>query len=392
MGENGLAQGGGGQGRVAVPAPPFPPDEAVLPAYDAGWLGNVVPALTDGGTPAWVPPAVRGAGRIVLFLVDGLGEHMILQGRAHLPAIAGLQGGPITSCVPSTTVAALTSLATGVPPSVHGLVGYRFRLAGQIFSPLQWKLSGAGPVPEPAILQPLVPFRGRRVPVVNREEFRGGGFTQAHLRGGEFRGWEQPQDLVAGVAAAVADGHELVYAYDDRVDKVAHGEGLESDAYVAALRTVDAVVASLLDVLPPDCAVVVTADHGHIPVDRERLHDLGDLRTLTSQMAGEARFRSLHAAPGATVRLRRVAQDRYEGRAWVLTRDEVVDSRLLGPRPGLSVRSRIGDVVLIARENHGFVDPDYPQEAQLASMHGGLAPEEMLVPLRAGRGRAAART
>jgi hypothetical protein len=35
-----------------------------------------------------------------------------------------------------------------------------------------------------------------------------------------------------------------------------------------------------------------------------------------------------------------------------------------------------------------FVDPTLPQETKLLGMHGSLTPDEMYVPLLAGRGRA----
>ncbi|MBA2327071.1 MAG: alkaline phosphatase family protein, partial [Actinobacteria bacterium] len=60
----------------------------------------------------------------------------------------------------------------------------------------------------------------------------------------------------------------------------------------------------------------------------------------------------------------------------------------LGPRPTGSIGGRIGDVVLAARDPVGFVDPALPQEATLLAMHGSLTPDEMQVPLLAGRGRA----
>ena len=53
-----------------------------------------------------------------------------------------------------------------------------------------------------------------------------------------------------------------------------------------------------------------------------------------------------------------------------------------------SVRKRVGDVVLAAREPVVFLDPTFTVEQGLAAGHGSLTASEMLVPVLAARGRA----
>ena len=72
----------------------------------------------------------------------------------------------------------------------------------------------------------------------------------------------------------------------------------------------------------------------------------------------------------------------------MFSRERLLDEGWLGPDPTGPVRSRVGDVVLAAKAPVGFVDPTFPRETGLRSAHGSLTPDEMLVPLLAGRGRA----
>ena len=58
------------------------------------------------------------------------------------------------------------------------------------------------------------------------------------------------------------------------------------------------------------------------------------------------------------------------------------------PPPG-DVAARIGHVTLAAKGNVAFADPTHPRETRLLAGHGSLSPDEMLVPLLAGRGRRA---
>ena len=74
--------------------------------------------------------------------------------------------------------------------------------------------------------------------------------------------------------------------------------------------------------------------------------------------------------------------------AWVFGRDQLVDEGWLGPEPPAGdVVTRIGDVTLAAKGNVAFADPTHPHETRLRAGHGSLSPDEMLVPLLAGRGR-----
>src|SRR4051794_7931533 len=99
--------------------------EPVVPDYGGASIVGVVPALVRGARPAWFPAAAREPGPVVLFLVDGLGWTTLAAHRALLPRLAALDSRMITTVAPSTTASALTSLATGLTPAEHGIVGFR---------------------------------------------------------------------------------------------------------------------------------------------------------------------------------------------------------------------------------------------------------------------------
>jgi hypothetical protein len=109
---------------------------------------------------------------------------------------------------------------------------------------------------------------------------------------------------------------------------------------------------------------------------------------MIAMYAGEARFRYLYAKPGAAAELAAAAREVVGHQAWVLTREELFAEGWIGPAPEGPIGSRVGDVVLAAREPVAFVDPTLPQETKLLGMHGSLTPDEMYVPLLGGRGRA----
>lgn len=368
-----------------------PEPAMVRPDYGGAWVGGVVAGLAAarrGEIAPWMPTPASHARTTVLLVVDGLGWEMLERNAERVPVLSSLAGGPITTVAPSTTAAALTSITTGVPPASHGVIGYRFRVGGEVLNTLQWRVRRGADTPVPEQVQPVPPFGGDPVPVVSRREFADTGFTVAHLRGARLHGWVTPATIAAHVVEAVAQRPPLVYAYTDGIDKVAHAHGLSGEYLGRELAATDALVAELLDGVPDDVAVVVTADHGHVEVDPADHYRLGrDLGELLSACAGEARFRSLYARAGAARELAQAVHECYGHLAWIRTREELIEEGWLGDGIRPTITGRVGDVVLAPHEPVAFIDPSHEREAELSGMHGSLTRAEMLVPLLAGRGR-----
>jgi predicted AlkP superfamily pyrophosphatase or phosphodiesterase len=361
---------------------------AVRPALDGASVAGLIPALLGARDAQWLPEPVRGAETVVLLVLDGLGWNALCAHGADMPELTAMAGGAITTVVPATTASALTSIATGLAPAQHGILGYRMMVGAEVLNVLRWTVPGNGRAPDPFDVQRHTAFLGRPVPVVTKFEFRSTGFTQAHLRGGRFMGWHTPAALVELCVAEVESGERLVYAYYPGVDSIAHEFGLRGRVWQRELAAADAIVGALLDALPDRAALLVTADHGQIHLERESWIRVADLEPMTTAMAGDGRFRYLYARKGAARELVAAAREQLGERAWVWSRSELLDEGLLGTGATGSIPGRIGDVVLAARGPVAFVDPALPNEAKLRSGHGSLEPDEMLVPLVAARGRA----
>ena len=366
-------------------------DKPVLPDYAGACISNIVPALLDGAVepPAWLPPEALDADQVVLLVLDGLGWDQLQDRRELAPVLSSLVGGPITSVSPSTTATALTSIATGLTPGEHGVVGYRVAVDQQeVLNILRWTtpLGDARGRIDPEAFQPHPAFLGQRPAIVTKAEFVSSGFSGAHLSHVRFNGYRVPSTLVLEVQRALRAGEPFVYAYYDGIDKVAHEYGL-GDHYDAELRFVDRLVADVLEVLPRGTALVITADHGQVDVG-DNIVELGSaLVPHLSFQSGEGRFRWLHARPGRADALAEAARAAHGDAAWVRTRDETVDEGWWGDRVSDTVRRRLGDVALVAREPVSFHDPADSGPFVLIGRHGSLTPAEMYVPLLVGAPR-----
>ena len=362
----------------------------VVPDYGGSCVDAIVPSLLapSAEARAWMPEPVRGAGQVVLLVLDGLGWEQLAERAALAPVLSGMQGGPITSVAPTTTATALSSITTGLPPAQHGVVGYRMRVAERdVLNVLRWQTAAgdARETHDPAAVQPRPAFGGTCPPVVTRAEFASTGFTTAHLAGARLHGWKLPSALVVEVRRLLAAGERFVYAYYDGVDKVAHDRGF-GEYYDAELAFADQLVGAVAAALPEGATLVVTSDHGQVQVGGAGIPVHPSLMDDVDLLSGEGRFRWLHARPGTVNRLAEAAHRLYDDVAWVRTRREVIEEGWLGGAPAPEVERRLGDVALVPFASVAFLDPADVGESRLVCRHGSLTSAEALVPLLVGTG------
>jgi len=362
------------------------------PDYEGACVTNLIPSLLGpGGTsnlPDFFPEVVNGARQVVLLVVDGLGWHQLQErlqfDRTLAPTLAAMQGGPITTIAPTTTVTALTSITTGATPGEHGLIGYRIDFAGHIVQMLRWA-DQRGDVRRrlaPRDVQPCPPFLGGSVPILSKAEFDGTAFTESHLRDQRAFSWRALSSMVVDVRALLAAGEKFVYCYYDCVDKIAHERGF-GEYYDSELRTADRLVADLASVLTPGAVLLVTADHGQVMVGERTMSLHPEVTRLLTHQSGEGRFRWLHVKGDRIDDVVGALRSHHAHDAWIMTRDEMIDGGYFGPRVSDVVRRRFGDVAVMARTDVSFDDPADKNYFDLQCRHGSLTSAEIDVPLLA---------
>lgn len=365
--------------------------DLVTPEYGQGSLADLLPSVlgalgVDGESDVLGLPPARG---YCVLLVDGLGWNQLRAHAAAAPFLSSLPGRSITTPVPSTTAASITTLGTGLPPGRHGLVGYTSRLPGTttLLNALEWDSAV-----DPDSYQPYPDMfaraaaEGVRTAVVSKRRFAKSGLTRVALDGGAFQGADTVGERVAAVERAFDEADDepaLIYAYESDLDSTGHRHGPTSPEWRHQLRSVDALAEHLADVVPPGCALVVTGDHGmieatpddHVDVDAEP--GLWDDVVL---IGGEPRFRHVYTKPGAAEQVAQRWQSRLGQRVVVRTREQAQAAGWFGPIDE-RVRERIGDVVVAAMGTTVCLVPSvWPREHRMKGHHGSLTPDEMLVP------------
>jgi hypothetical protein len=373
----------------------------LLPRYGTRSLGELIPSLLGGlGVAGFANPlAIERAARVCLLLVDGLGWELLRANAGAAPFLNSIAREPLTAGFPATTVASLASLATGVPPGEHGLVGYTMALPGynRAFNTLTWSLYGVGPRVE--LVDELVPERFQPLPTLAERAAAAGmpihhlgpafhersGLTRAIGRGERFHSADSLEAVAEGALRLLNAPASFVFGYHPRLDAAGHVRGVASQAWRHELVAVDYAVRQLAERLPKETVLVVTGDHGMVdlrPAERLDLADHPDLAAGVRILGGEARARYVSTLPGATDDVLDAWRSRLGDRMWVWTRDEAIATGIFGPRVIDRARERMGDIVAAAHGRVGIVERNVdPAQARLNGHHGSLTPAEQLVPL-----------
>jgi hypothetical protein len=365
----------------------------VLPAAAA--LLSVSGATDALGVTEWVGD-VR---RVAVVLIDGMGWHLLPALAGDAPLLASVLAGDagrldeLACTFPSTTPTSLASLTTGATPGEHGILGFTVKLpdSDRVLNHIFWRDD-----PPAAQWQPVPTWfeRLQRAGVDARAvlpaAFLGSGLTEAVYRGAQFHAAHSNDDYAQLVADQLRAAPGLLYAYMADLDTAAHLFGVASAEWHAAAVRVDALLTRLVETLPSDAALLITADHGGLNAPAHARIDLDAdprLQAGVGAVAGDPRVRYLHTEPGAAPDVIAAWRELLNGRAEVASRDDAVAAGLFG-----SVRpehlSRIGDVVVSCIGGTAVLATGHepPEVAQLVGFHGAATPVEMAIPLITFRG------
>jgi hypothetical protein len=324
----------------------------------------------------WRPSASHRTPLVVL-IIDGLGANVLERFAAAMPRLSSAwheAGRQVArSCFPSTTVTCLPTIGRATPPSVHGLVGYSFRVEAQR---VIWP-SHLEDGDRPLALGGVHPASRRRAAYLTIGPVRSDYLSRQAFPHATRHALDSSTSANERILGLLGD-HDLVFLYLPDPDAAAHRHGLGSRVHVDALIRADLLYGSLAGRRDP-FALMVLADHGMVPVDRwfslERFVSGDDLAVV----AGEARAVHLYARDGRADWLREACLA-IPG-ATVMARDDIDAHGLLGGHLHPRVAGRVGDVVVtFAHPGVGITWRDGPGQLGAPAQHGGLSDAEMLVP------------
>ncbi|MDE0232829.1 MAG: alkaline phosphatase family protein [bacterium] len=357
-----------------------------VPSYEGDNLVNLLAELEirlTGRSPtrglrADLADLIPHKRNYVLLINDGLGARQL----AHPGAgrLRRFQRAVLKAPFPTTTVVGLSSVATAMAPMQHGLVGFtqwipaRQRVVNMMF----WEdLEGnqvdydpASFLPTPNLWERLAAAGINAVIIRPSRSLNDSPLSKMLYRGAQRHGYSSLADV--NPSALLDDTtRTLVVVYLSPVDGAAHRHGQQSVEHRKALKETSGLWKRLTRSIPSETALIGTADHGHCDIPQNGKNRLGTDFTQGMVYWGDGRVLMFR---GPTDQIRLIAEqtsalyvDPDRLRKWLGGGDA---HPALEEFPTAALLAAPGTVILPQHI--------YPHEV---GHHGGITPQELLIPL-----------
>ncbi len=414
--------------------------EWILPFYDKFCLSNIPATILDlfslsaqrSLLPFFPEKYRKLAGtkhlKVVLLVIDAFGYYAWLQAAKEKSFYRTITKKgtllPLTSVFPSTTTAGITSLQIGLTPQEHAFFEWHLYLReldevilSLPFSPIkpkaQDKLLERGVDPK-IILESQVDrhiiyrkLRKAGIPsyVFASEPIAKSVYTTRIFQGGSVVAYKRSSDLVVALRKHLinARGRSYFYTYWDGIDGMVHKYGPNTEEYLAEVRNFSVLLErELLGKLPPkiarDVVILVTADHGHVPISPARTIYLNQYRWLVKNFeksrrrkpilpCGNPRDIFLHIQPSKLPEVIRKLHHVLQGKAKVIRVEDAIREGFFGVNSaGRKFRERAGNLLILPSGNNSiWYEHIAGKKLDHLGHHGGLLKEEMLISLAIAR-------
>ncbi len=339
---------------------------------------------------------------VVLLVLDALGcsileKHLKEDGffRSHVK-------GALDSVYPPTTVAATTSLMSGLYPNEHGWLGW------DLFYPeLDKNVTVFLNCEQAREKENAVPAGVGGNKMLSSESIvRGEPFSTFHA-GRKFTPYKSiverineaggnayfsfpfeepfPQDLEAvlsRIQKLCADPEKkFIYSYWMEPDATMHRTGTESKNTHRMVRNLEKQIRKFSETLS-DTLLLITADHGHIDSKNFCILDYPEICECLFRLPSiESRTLSLFVKPEYLKKFPALWKKIFGEDFLLLSRKEVLEKNIFGignnnPR----LETMIGDFVALSVSNKSIFNTHYSAQIHKGN-HAGLLPEEIKIPL-----------
>ena len=395
--------------------------ERLIAAFDSGKLvrpspdrlnivdlANAIASIAGAQDVPYSPGAatvadlVGPADHIVFVIVDGLGLNVV-DADHGAEFLAAHVVAELTTVFPSSTPTVLTSFATGRWPVIHGVPSWYLYLeeVDAIATIIHYSRRGddrdlgrLGLTPEQAYPTPsLAAKMAWSTFAVVPEKIADTPFS-LYCRGnstdhGRY-GYTGLEDAAEAVLKRLREcsGPTLTNLYIPHVDSASHGYGIGHDATRQAIASVDNLLGRISAHLPPNAAMVVSADHGLVDVAADA-HEMEP----DDELVGYLEHEPWGTAPSAMLQVREDRAVEFEARFrerfgedfYLLPTDEALELELFGPGPVSPVtRRRMGNYLALSAGSsaiHYNYHRTRERGPRKVADHGGLTPDEMMIPL-----------
>lgn len=314
----------------------------------------------------------------VVLLLDGMGKNII---EANLQPDGFFRRnlkGIYSSTFPPTTVAATTSIDSGLYPNQTawlGWKGYFKEIDKNVVYFLNTDQEG-NKAADYNVAWTYCPY----VTVTERINNTG---EKAHYVTPFVEPYPKTFDDLCNVIKGLCneDGEKYIYAYCEEPDHTMHIKGCFGEDAKKIIRELEKKVELLSEELS-DTLLIITADHGHIDSKNVSLTEYPDICECLLRLPSiEPRALNIFVKEGMGKQLEEAFERHFKDKFLLIPKAEILRTQLFGRGENHSrIDHMLGDYVAVAVDDMSIFNTE-EQKNHFKGVHAGLTEDEMLIPL-----------
>ena len=331
---------------------------------------------------------------VVFLVLDGMGEH-ILNNISPNGFFTENRIDCLTSVYPSTTTAALTTYYAGRPPYETGWIAWSqyFKEYGRTVDMFSRKESYLKEDIDKARMNVFKGVMAYKSVFKMIEEANPGirafEITPCYSDPRAKRSMRADDiDQVVDCIEILCEnpGEKFIMAYCDKPDGTLHKFGTDSEEAKEFLLDAEAKVKALCEKLPEDTIVIISADHGHMNIEKAySLQDYPEIEEcLYMPVSLESRTVNFYVKENMKKEFEERFNAVFKDEFWLMTVEEFLDRNFLGfGKKHPKVDECLGNYIALSTSSSIIIIEAYLAEGKPVkkSTHCGLTKEEMEVPV-----------
>ncbi len=318
---------------------------------------------------------------VVTILCDGMGSNIMDRMLEQDTFLLRNRLKPITTVFPATTVAATTSMLTGLNPCETGMLGWDMYYK-DIDKTISVFMNSEKGDDEGKVLPEAIEY--------NRTHMIRKSISEDINEKGVYKGYnlfpfgedcyKDLDDMFVRIESLCEnDDRKYIYAYDTEPDHTMHEIGCDKDEVRDIIVDLNKRIEDLSSKLK-DTVIFVIADHGHCNVKNLFIKDYPDIEAcLLRNTSIEQRAVNFFIKPDKKDIFVNLFNKHFSSDFDLYSKQEVIESQLFGDGIENDIfRDALGDYLAVAKTNKTLL---YIGSELLKSQHAGCTDDEILIPL-----------
>ena len=318
---------------------------------------------------------------VVTFLLDGMGSNIMDNLLDKNVFLMKHRIKTITTVFPATTVAATTSVLTGLNPSETGMLGWDMYYK-DIDKTITVFLNSEKEDEEHKPLAEAIAYKEKHMitKTIMKEINEKGKYKGYKIFPFGENAYTSIDEMFKIVEEKCKeDGKKYIYAYDIEPDHTMHLIGCDKPEIRDIIMDLNNRIEELSKKLT-DTVIFVIADHGHYNIENILIKDYKDIEEcLLRNTSLEPRATNFFIKPDKKEIFVKLFHQYFGEYFDLYTKEDVIKSKLFGDgEENEIVKDALGDYLAIAKSNKALI---YKGSILLKSQHAGYIEDEILIPL-----------